>query len=79
MNYCSKMERHWNARRQTRIAIVLKYIFKLASADPLMGPGVPEFTSENEGLERALPGPCKESKHGQDLEPSSLLFGSTPP
>lgn len=45
---------------------------KLASADPLMGPGVPEFTSQNEGPQRALRDPCKESKNGQDLEPFPL-------
>lgn len=78
MNCCSKMERHWNARTQTQIA-VLEDVFKLASADPFRGPGVPEFTSKKEGLQRALPDPCKESKHGQDLEPSSILSRSLPP
>lgn len=66
MNYCSKMERHWNASAQTQIA-VLEYVLKLASADPFMGPGIPEFTPKDEGLQRALPDPCKDSKHVQDL------------
>lgn len=73
MNYCSKMERHWNASAQTQIA-VLEYVLKLASADPFMGPGIPEFTPKDEGLQRALPDPCKESKHVQDLGPLSRPF-----
>lgn len=73
MNYCSKMERHWNASTQTQIA-VLEYVLKLASADPFMGLGVPEFTDKSEGLQRALLDPCKESECGQDLEPPFSSF-----
>lgn len=68
MNCCSKTERHWNARTQTQIA-VLEDVFKLTSADPFRGLGVPEFMSKKEGLQRALPDPCKETRSGAFFHP----------